>query len=88
MKQMTPEEVKAEEVRILKDIHDFCMEHHIRYSAGGGTFLGAVRHKGFIPWDDDIDLMMPRKEYETFLRTYTGGSDFVVTNHKIGRAHV
>lgn len=81
MKKMTSAEIKAEEVRILQDVHRFCQERGIAYSVSGGTLLGAVRHKGFIPWDDDIDLMMPRKEYETFLQTYTGGSDFVVTHY-------
>ena len=81
MKKMTSAEIKAEEIRILQDVHRFCQERGIAYSVSGGTFLGAVRHKGFIPWDDDIDLMMPRKEYETFLQTYSGGSDFVVTHY-------
>lgn len=51
----------------LKFFQAFCKEHGLRYIGCGGTVLGAVRHKGFIPWDDDIDLYMPRADYERFL---------------------
>lgn len=54
------------ETEILSVIHAICMENGLRYSLAYGTLLGAVRHGGFIPWDDDIDVMMPREDYERF----------------------
>lgn len=56
------------ECEILQIIDSICRAHHLTYFAIGGTALGAVRHQGFIPWDDDIDLGMPRKDYEAFLK--------------------
>ena len=53
---------------MLKDIDDVCTRYGIPYYLGEGTLLGAVRHKGFIPWDDDIDLLMMRDDYERFLQ--------------------
>ena len=70
MKRMTLEEVHALSLEMLKDIHAFCTKNGIRYFGIYGTLIGAVRHKGFIPWDDDIDLMMPRGDYERFRREY------------------
>ena len=60
----TDEEHKAHLVTMLGVFDDFCKEHGLRYYLSGGTLLGAVRHHGFIPWDDDIDVNMPRPDCE------------------------
>ena len=66
-KYLSNEEVKKELVDLLKITNDFLNENNIRYTIIAGTLLGAVRHGGFIPWDDDIDIAMTRMEYEKFI---------------------
>lgn len=64
------EELKKVELKTLLVIDKFCKEHNLKYYLAYGTLLGAIRHKGFIPWDDDIDIMMPREDYEKFLDAF------------------
>lgn len=60
-------ECRVIQIRILKAIDDICEKKHIGYYIAYGSLLGAIRHKGFIPWDDDIDIIIPRKDYNKFL---------------------
>lgn len=70
MKEITIEEAKKMQLEILKKVSKYCDEKNIRYFIYYGTYLGAVRHQGFIPWDDDIDICMPRPDYEKFLDSF------------------
>lgn len=62
------EKLQHLEMDILKDFVRICKEHNLEYFGYAGTGIGALRHKGYIPWDDDIDISMPRKDYEKFLK--------------------
>lgn len=70
MRKLSSVEQKTIQLEILDSIHDFCESRGLIYSLCGGTMIGAVRHQGYIPWDDDIDLMMPREDYERFKASY------------------
>lgn len=66
--EMTAQEMKQVLTKILKEFAAFCEEHQFAYFLDAGTLIGAVRHQGFIPWDDDIDVNMPRADYDRFCR--------------------
>lgn len=63
-------EIKAISLGILKHFKSFCEENDLQFYLSNGTLLGAIKYKGFIPWDDDIDVLMPREDYDKFLEVY------------------
>lgn len=70
MKELTLQEIKEIEFDLLKVFAEFCKENNIRYYLAHGTLLGAIRYKKFIPWDDDIDLLIPREDYDRLLALF------------------
>ena len=71
MKEITDiHELRHIQMAILDDVHAFCQAHGLRYFLSSGSLIGAVRHGGYIPWDDDIDIYMPRHDYERFVNSY------------------
>ena len=83
MKEMTIKEVQTICLDILKDVHQFCVENNIKYSLSGGTLLGAIRHNGFIPWDDDVDIQIPRPDYNRFIHSYKSKKGYQLFSREI-----
>lgn len=83
--RLTTDEVKTMNLDILTEVADFCEKNHLRYWLYYGTLIGAIRHNGFIPWDDDIDIVMPRPDYEKLLEDFnhTSESDYEVVEYRI-----
>ena len=71
MKELSLQEMKEIELELLKRFHSFCVENNIRYFISHGTLLGAIRYKGFIPWDDDVDVLVPRADYDRLMADFT-----------------
>ena len=69
--ELTIQEIQSETLKIMKVIHKICVEQNLKYALFYGTLIGAVRHNGFIPWDDDLDIVMPRGDYEKLAEYFT-----------------
>ena len=68
MKAISIDALRQIQLRLLKCVDTICVENNLHYSLCGGTLIGAIRHKGYMPWDDDIDVMFPRADYEQFIK--------------------
>lgn len=90
MNTISLDEMKKIELDILKDVVNYCNLNNIRYYLAAGTLLGAIRHKSFIPWDDDIDIVMPRPDYTKFIEGYEefAGKDYVLTYINNNKDHL
>lgn len=82
-------ELKEIQLGILRKVDELCKAHHLKYFMSDGTLLGAVRHKGYIPWDDDLDIWMPRKDYEKLEQIMNQeDSCYKVVNHKNTKGYI
>ncbi len=80
---MTENEQKQVMLNILSFFADFCEDNGLNYFLDAGTLLGAVRHKGYIPWDDDIDVNMPRKDYDRFVQIVRNNNGYIRKNMRV-----
>ena len=89
-KRLSVEESKKLALQGLVRFREICEEHGLRYYLGDGTLLGCIRHKGFIPWDDDIDVLMPREDYDKLilLSDKIENSDWKLMSHEIDKNYL
>ncbi len=76
MEELSLQELKDIELNLLKVFHSFCVENNITYFLANGSLLGAIRYKGFIPWDDDVDVLVPRDDYNRFISLFQDSEEY------------
>ncbi len=90
-RQLNMEEIQKISLEIMKIVADICEENQLRYYLIYGTLIGAIRHKGFIPWDDDLDIMMPRPDYDKLMAWFSANPEkyphLRVFNHDVNKAY-
>ena len=79
---MNLKDVQNVSLDILDNFHSFCTSNNIKYSLAYGTLLGAIRHQGFIPWDDDVDVVMLREDFDRFCELYPDSKDYKLFSYK------
>lgn len=89
MKKLSEREIQLSILQILQYFDSYCKKYQLRYYLSGGTLLGAIRHKGFIPWDDDIDVCMPRPDYEKLLITFKNNANekYLLSSFDVGNSY-
>lgn len=89
-KRLSVEESKKLALQGLVRFREICEEHGLRYYLGGGTLLGCIRHKGFILWDDDVDVLMPREDYDKLilLADEIENDDWKLMSHEIDKNYL
>jgi len=81
-RELTLDEIKQIELNILKHFKAYCEENDICFLLSNGTLLGAVKYQGFIPWDDDIDVFVPREDYDKLIVSYTDSKKYKLFSHE------
>ncbi|MCD7860201.1 MAG: LicD family protein [Firmicutes bacterium] len=92
MDELSLQQVQQGSLLVLKKIIEICGQEQLRFSLMYGTLIGAVRHQGFIPWDDDIDIMMPRPDYERFVQYCIDNSEslgcFALMHYRTNKRYI